>query len=243
MTPLRGATLPRVRAFFDLDANTPGAAASWIRKPFLVPRRRSHIRFTNTVEDQSKVVPSAAAATSAEQAVETAGAAAAKSAREIELEAKLADAESRVKKEAEEKENYKQGLLRAKNKKSAKPLDLSDPEAASEHINELVEDKILEKKAEEEAREEHDELERLRVRNAEMERVIKSGLNTSPTSSGSAPVNDPKPRDLSQHWTDEQRQELRNRGMNDIQIKVAEDRARRGDFTSEQSNFLPTRTF
>lgn len=188
------------------------------------------------MDDANKGVTTEGAAPAPAQAVENAGAAAAKSPRELELEALLV-------KEREEKENYKQGLLRAKGKKSAKPIDLSDPVAAEEHVTQLVEDKLLEKKAEQEEKSGRDELEKLRLQVQEQDRIIKASRGTSAGGgSGSAPMNDPKPKNPNQYWTDEQRQELRDRGLNDAAITVAEDRARRGDFTSEQKNFLPTRT-
>lgn len=195
------------------------------------------------MDDANTGVKPDAVALAAAQVVTDAGATAALESRNKELEALLASKTEEARKATTEKNNYKEGLLRAKNKKSAKPVDLSDPTLAEEHINSIVEDKILEKKAEEEASAEHDELERLRHQNAEMQRVIKASSNGSNLGggSGSAPVNDPKPKDPNEYWTEEDKASLRARGMDDKTIAIAEDRARRKDYYSAQTNFVGTR--
>jgi len=195
------------------------------------------------MDDANKGVKTEAVAPAAEQVVTDAGATAASEARVKELEAQLAAKTEEARKAAEEKENYKQGLLRAKGKKSAKPVDLSDPVAADEHLNNLVEDKILERKAEDEARSERQELERLRQEKAELQRLLKAAPAATATGggSGSAPVNDPKPKDPNAYWTEEDKASLRKRGLTDAEIAIAENRARNKDYFSAQESFTKTK--
>lgn len=189
--------------------------------------------------------------TAAPQAVNESAAAAEKKAKDAE--AKLAKAEAELMKEKERAENYKAGLLsrkefdKAKRKLTAE--DLSDPSKIEAHVEAVITDRELDRKAEEDAQKalaEAAEVKKLREDNAELARSLeaaKAAGGGSASASGVDPASVSKPQG---YWSAEQKAEIRQiyeshgytKEQVDKMVARAEQMAQTNSATSERGNDL-----
>lgn len=146
-----------------------------------------------------------------------------------DLTAKLASLEAENAKLAEEKENYRKGMLKYKKQEEPEPL-------VDESIDELVERKVQEKlydtRSQEIEKQKAETLEKILKENEELRKAASLRSPSSPSSMGS---NQDKPEvTTSAHWTPEQEASLKARGLDPEEVWKNLTQG------GQSSNFTPT---
>ncbi len=202
------------------------------------------------MEKSTKAVENAQTAAAGEQVVKDSGATA--EAEKLRGELEAAKAERATEKAAREKaerdrDNYREGLLRAKGKKKPE-VDVNDPDSIIKAVEEATEEKLLEAKAKEESERKSLENQSQSARIAELERALQAKQAATSiaggSSAGTAPAVGSEVKNPNAYWTEEQKNYLRTvKGFSDEQIARAENMARDNSGSLEHGSFVAPRKY
>lgn len=195
------------------------------------------------MDNEVKAVESAQTAATEQQVVKDSGATAEAEKLRKDLEAERA---ARLKAESD-RDNYREGLLRAKGKRKPE-LDVTDPEKVIEAVRETTQEVLLEEKAKQESESLAAARAKDQERIAELERALRAKQASTSiaggVSAGAAVMPSSEVKNPNAYWTDEQKAYLKNtKGFTDEMIARAEKLAREQSASLEHGSTVPPRKY